>query len=145
MTISEAVRTYILAQTSFSNLVSTRLYPERAGQGLTSDFQQELETPYVTYHLELRDAAPTQNGPTLIIEATFAFIVVSRDYDEVFEVAEILRAIMTDFKGVMGGASGIQIEAVTWAETVGGHISAKAAQAGLFGALAEFEVLYIPQ
>jgi hypothetical protein len=137
LTISEAINTYLLAQGDLTAIIGQNLYPERA--------DQDAAVPYITYHIELRDAEPTQSDPTLMVEASIGFVCVSNGYDQAFELAELLRTLLQVFKGIMGGTSGLQIESATWEETLGGYLETEAANAGVFGTMTRFTIQYIPQ
>jgi len=143
LTLPACIDAFMAAQAKFTALVSDRLYPERADQDATA--------PYVTYHLELRpsedslDLASAGLPATGMIDASLDFIALSRSYDEAFQVAEVIRTVMSDFKGLMGGGSGLLVGSVQWLETQGGYIPGETAELGLFGALVKFVLQYIPQ
>ena len=142
LSLPACIDAYMAAQVSFTALVSDRLYPERADQDATA--------PYVTYHLELRpsedslDLSAAGLPATGMIDASLDFIALSRSYDQVFQVAEIIRTVLSDFRGVMGGGTGLLVGSVQWVETQGGYIPGETAELGLFGALVKFVLQYVP-
>lgn len=138
MQLSEAIRTYLNDQESWTALIGAdSVWPELA--------DQETGPPFVTYHIELRPDSELLDGPDTMIEASVDLTVVSKNYDEVFEIAELARTLLSYFKGLMAGVSGLQIESCSWIETIPGYVESRAAQLGLFGALVRFQIQYIPQ
>jgi len=137
MQIWQAVRDYLLAQSSWTTLVTGGTFPERA--------DQDNPLPYVFGHISLRDSDLRLEGPTVLIDASFDFVCVSQTYDEAFEIAELLRTLMSYFAGVMGGTSGLHVTAVVWEETEGGYSPGESAELGVFGAVVRFTVSYLPQ
>lgn len=134
MQITEAVRTYLLAQPALTAIVGSEIHPERA--------PQETAAPFITYHVELRETDVTTDRVTRSIEATFEFVVISADYDEAFQIAELLRTLLNYFTGIMGGTSGLQVYDVQFDQTVGGYADQKTAELGEFGTLSRFVIYY---
>lgn len=136
MTISEVIRTYLLSVSDLSALVGTSIWPERADQDVTGD--------YLIYTIDLQPAEVQLNGPDILIEATAQFIAVSESYDRAFEIAEAVRSALSYFKGIMGGTSGLRVEACWWNQTQGAALPRETPEQGVFGVLATFGIHYLP-
>lgn len=112
MTLSESQRTYLLAQPSFSGYVVDRLFPERAFQ--------DTARPFVVYHIETVEPEPQMTGPANFLESTVEYTVVSASYDEAFEIAEVIRGLLSYFSGPM---STFTIKSVMFDRMAGGYDS----------------------
>lgn len=136
MTISEAVRTYLLADPGVSDLVGANIFPERAAD--------ELGTDYLIYTVDLQPAEIQLNGPDILIEASVRFVAVSESYDRAFEIADAVRLALSYFKGIMGGTSGLKVEACWWLSTDGAALPTETPEQGVFGTLSTFGIQYLP-
>ena len=130
MTFGEAQRTYLVSQPQFQNLVGARLTPEVGFQDETSAF--------VAYHVEIREAEQELEGPAALLEAKVEYSCYSNDSDEAFQIAEVLRSLLSYFQGSMGT---FEIQSCMFDESVGGYIP----DIGLFVTECRFTFQFPPQ
>lgn len=133
MTISEGIATHLSSVSELQAYIEGRLFPEKA--------LQDTESPYVVYHLEIREPEQPIDQGVLFLEAVLDLFVLSDDYDEAFAIADLLRDELNYFKGLMGGASGMQIEGLLFDSIIGGY----SPEVDLFSAHTTFTIQYVPQ
>jgi hypothetical protein len=93
---------------------------------------------FVSYHVEIREAEQQLEGPASLLEAKVEYSCYSNDSDKCFQVAEVLRELLSYFRGTMGA---FEIDSCMFEEIVGGYVP----DVGLFATDARFTFQYSPQ
>lgn len=133
MTISEAIATHLLSVTELDAYIDGRLFPEQA--------LEKTESPYIVYHLEIREPEQPIDQGVLFLEAILDLFVLSRSYDQAFAIADLLRTELNYFKATMGGGSGVQVESCLFDSIIGGY----SPEVDLFTAHTSFTIQYVPE
>lgn len=130
MTISETVKGYLASVGALTALIGDRIYPERA--------TQDTPTPYIAYHLEIRNLDEPLSAPIPQLELTFMAACFSPDYDQAHAIAELLRTTIPFFKGQM--AALMIVTGSDLNEIIGGYEP----DLDLFRVDASFSIHYLP-
>lgn len=93
MAFEHSLTTHLLAESSFTTLVGTRLHPNHAPDSNT--------TPYVVYKVLYSDTDYTQDA-----DASMAYLVqfsiFGPRYSEVIAVRDVLTTLLSGFTGTIG-------------------------------------------
>ena len=101
MNAGKAVYGILSANSTVTNIVSTRIFPEIA--------EQEAATPFVVYQLQSVDPEDTHDGPSKLDEVRFEFMCYADTYNEAADLATAVRGALDR---VSGTYNGVNIESV---------------------------------
>lgn len=110
MRMDEALYSYLSTHAGLSALVGTRIYPVK--------LPQNVSLPAVTYQkisghrVHAMQTDPGYASPRFQISCWAVDSATESGYDIVKAVAEQARAALQDYRGTMGGAGGVVVDAV---------------------------------
>ena len=104
MNIEEALYSCLTSDAGVAALVSTRIYPNVV--------PQDIALPAVAYQRISTTRVMAHDGPTGVANARFQFTVSASTYSSARNVANAIRTALDGFSGLMGGQSGVKVEAV---------------------------------
>lgn len=95
MEIYEALTTYLLTQTGLTALIGNRIYPDEAPEGET--------LPYVVY-INISDVKDHLfTGQQTLERPVYQYTVYAADKDAASDVAEQIKAALSEYSGTMSG------------------------------------------
>jgi hypothetical protein len=105
--LNESIYSYLTSLTAITNLVSTRIYPDRVSQ------KSSYTYPYITYELVSEEPVDTfimQNN--VLFGATYQFNVWGESRSSVRNVSKQIFKAFKNLKGKIGGINGVTLSAV---------------------------------
>lgn len=96
MNIVSIITSLILSDSGISNLIGTRIYPNKIEQG--SEFPQLA-------HLFLEKPPTNGQGGICARNFEFAIHITSFDYDEALDLKERLITLLNNYKGIVSGVN----------------------------------------
>jgi hypothetical protein len=110
MFIETALTTYLLAQTSITALVSTRIYPAMAKQTVTK--------PYIIISRIDDPGTHTHDGPVAVGRARVQISAFAATWGSAQQIADAVEAVLDGLTGVIGGAGGITVNPIFYDDQV---------------------------
>ena len=104
MTIEEALNIYLLATSSVTNIVSTRIYP--------NVIPQDAAMPALAYQRISASRDMAHDGPAGMAYPRFQLTCLATTYGGAKALCNALRVALDGYRGLMGGASGVQVEGI---------------------------------
>ena len=102
MDLETALTAEIQADAGLGALVGDRIYPLLV--------PQDVDLPAVAYQVISTDGTHTHNGTTPLVRATVQLALIGTTYQQAKAVRAAAKALLDNFKGLMGGPTGLQIE-----------------------------------
>jgi hypothetical protein len=116
MTIEEAFRAYLGGVASVTALVGSganaRIYPQAMPQNPTF--------PAVIYMVVSNPVKESHSGNSALAHPRFRINCWSQDYIQAKTLAREIRRALQGFKGIMGGAGGVDVDGVDFEDGSGG-------------------------
>lgn len=104
MTIEEAITSHLTTNAGVAALVASRVYPKQMPQAPTY--------PAIVYHRISGPREHSQTGSSGLAHPRFQFDLYARSYAGAKNLSEKVRLAFDDFRGSMGGGSGVEVDAV---------------------------------
>jgi hypothetical protein len=104
MIIEEALFAHLTSDSDVSALVGTRVYPLVA--------PQDAELPLLVYQRISTPRVRSQSGPSGLAHPRFQITARATSVSQLRDLANKVRIALDGFKGVMGGASGVNVGAI---------------------------------
>lgn len=102
--IKEALYQHLISQAAVTVLAGSRVYPDI--------LPQEPALPAVTYIRRGVERSKTFCGTESLARSSFQLDTWAKTYAEAEELAQAVRAALTDFVGTMGGSPGVYVSDV---------------------------------
>ena len=93
MAFEQDLVTHLMAQTSLTNLIGTRLHPQFAAEGTT--------TPYCTYLL-VSSVSEYAQEETAKLDYDIQLSIFGERYSQVVAIREVLMTLLSGYKGTIG-------------------------------------------
>jgi len=105
--LNESIYAYLTSITDITNLISTRLYPDKIKQ------KSSYTLPYTTYRMISEFEVDTIIEQTnMLIASTYEFETWASTRASAKAVVKQIRKAFKGFSGVMGGVGGVNISAI---------------------------------
>ena len=131
MEIEEAFTAYLKSYSGLTALISDRIYPEELSQNATY--------PAVAYQFISQEQVESFHTPdTVLTGDTFQFTSWAATRKAADAVAKQIKKAFKNFNGIMGGAGGVQVEAITQVSKLKDKEDGKS----LYRTMYEFEIWY---
>lgn len=103
MTIEQALKVYLDAYTNLAAIVGDRIY--------IGDLPQDYELPAVTFFLVAGSEWHSQGANPGVSDPLYQFSCWAHTPLETVSIANQIKTALRDFSGVMGGESGVTVQA----------------------------------
>lgn len=130
--LGKGIRTYLLNQTSITDLVSTRIYP--------STFPEGVIFPAVRYTIVSQFRQQLVGGASGMVESSVQFDVYASTHISANQIAEALREVLQGFSGSMGSEYVWSVQMSTGREMY--EAAADASDEGLYRVIMDFAVMF---
>ena len=113
MDLETALTAALQADAGVGALVADRIYPQLVPQDAT--------LPAIAYQVITTDGMHTHNGTTPLVRATVQLAIIASTYATAKQIRTAAKTLLDNFKGVMGGVGGLQIEECFVSNEVDGY------------------------
>ncbi len=133
MTLGTAINIHLKADSGVAAIAGTRIYPVRQP---VSD--SDSKSPFLLHFFSGRNDE-LDIGGNGFSRRTLVCLCMAEDYDSTQSLAEAVIAALNNFRGLMGGGSGVRVNHCVVSDARDEELP-ELAEAGVFLAVAEFEI-----